>query len=186
MIVVGNGPSLKHIAAEFLQSRPTIVMNWLPRHRTDFVPTYWVCQDTICIPAIGFLNGETRRYRLSELPNLNRWPSEPIEQNTEWTTTTLFAAEMAMAMGASTILIVGFDCSMRDSPYMNHGEGVTAQPHFYDVKKPSFKHEKWNYQAGIFAQIAEDAGVRVLNLSDPTYCDTIPRSNLEDWYSSTV
>jgi len=75
---------------------------------------------------------------------------------------------------------------MRDSPYMNHGEGVTAQPHFYDVKQPSFKHEKWNYQAGVFAQIAEDAGVTVLNLSDPTYCDTMPRSNLEDWYSSTV
>lgn len=182
MIVVGNGPSLKTVAGAFLRSRPTIVMNWLPRWRTDFVPTYWVCQDTICLPAIGFLPDETLRYRLSSLPNLNRWPAEPIEQNTEWTTTTLLAAEMAMAMGASTILIVGFDCSMNDGVYQNRGEGITAQPHFYDVRKPEFKHEKWNYQAGVLGKIAEDAGVRVLNLSDPTYCDTMLRGQVEDWY----
>lgn len=183
--MVGNGPSLKGVAGAFLRSRPTIVMNWLPRWRKDFTPTYWVCQDTICIPAIGFLSDETMRYRLSSLPNLNRWPADPIVQNTEWTTTTLFAAEMAMWMGATTILIVGFDCSMNDGVYQNRGEGITAQPHFYDVKKPAFKHEKWNRQAGIFRQIAEDAGVRVLNLSDPTFCDTMERGLLSDWYSST-
>jgi hypothetical protein len=46
---------------------------------------------------------------------------------------------------------------------------------------PVIKHEKWNAEAGEFYKMATDLGVEVFNLSDPTFCDSVPREKIGYW-----
>jgi hypothetical protein len=178
IIVVGNGPSLNNVGAIFLNSRPTIALNWLPYHRKDFAPTYWTCQDDICQRASLYLPDSTIRLMPQWLVEWKKFPAERILAIQRWTTSILFGSELALRMKASKILWVGFDCSYRDAPYQNRGQGHTSQPHFYGLRMDAIKHEKWNVEAGEFHRLAGELGVEVLNLSDPTFCDTVPRAHV--------
>jgi len=104
------------------------------------------------------------------------------ENYVSYGTTTMAAIHLAWHMGTPNVLLVGFDCTRAKNP-MNRPakEGINGAPHFYDPNKEGIFHPNWNKQAGVMRIFCEENGSRLINLSNPTQCTTLPEEDWRDW-----
>jgi len=101
------------------------------------------------------------------------------------------AAWLASFLGYSTILLVGVDCSrgndgLTKSQRIKYGvdrEGRQLPPHFFGPKHPEVEcHTNWNKDWGsLNAALKLRGTAEIINLSDGTYCDTLPIKSWRDF-----
>jgi len=186
-IVIANGPSLKDVPNEFLESYITFGANkiWLK----EFVPTYYVATD-------NWMNQYTRQMRemrcreyfigptfhqhvggakvtdvvLRDTPE-SQW-QKPGVQN--WTV--IFTClKIAHVMGFETVLLVGLD----HTGSMTHFHPAYNQ---WGAKRTYL----WNKEgADNSFQIArdkyEESGSRIINLTPDSKCDIFEKQDIELW-----
>lgn len=96
-------------------------------------------------------------------------------------TTAIACAHHCWYMGASAVLLVGFDCTLGLVEY--EGEGLSKIPHFYDARNHKGEYaESWDKDFGSYATWASENGMEVVNLSVPTMSTTLIRSDLRGWW----
>jgi hypothetical protein len=203
LIVIGNGISLLNVPFGFLLSRPTFALNHFTAWTPWFRPSFWLSTDHI--PAKDMID------KLPGVPKfLSEWTIDIMESEglddpevmafrfldkvdgipyakgtapgSRYSTSILAASHIGVDMGFTTIFWVGFDCTRPTTIEPNPINGRSATPHFYDPIRPSMPAESWNRQAGAFVHWAQTRGVRVVNLSYPTDCTTVPRDHYSNYW----
>lgn len=200
MLVIANGSSLLDVPVSFLKKYPTIGMNhiaWYSPVLDGFMPDYWVALDIPPLENIPHLNGTTKllpHYLKDESEEdlsdavffkfPDRIPGLPYshEGYVSYGTTTIAAIHLAWYMGAPNVLVVGFDCTRAKNPQQRPAKaGINGAPHFYDPDNEWLFHPNWNKQAGYIREFCEENGSRIINLSNPTQCTTLPEEDWRDW-----
>jgi hypothetical protein len=89
-------------------------------------------------------------------------------------------------MGAKRFLFVGFDCSWVNNGTERVGDwddqpGVNLMPHFYNgclvPDNNVVRHDGYNEQAGFVRKYMEVFNKEIINMSEPTMCDTLIRGD---------
>lgn len=180
---------------------------WVPFIR----PTYWLVLDPLCFRAtkaishkntIKFVKGHQKEAFLSAL---KEWGIDDQEETTvfyqmrdkipnftfteEWglnySTSAIAAAHLAVYMGASKILLVGFDCTYGMALYDNFNDfdGRSKIPHFYDPRNHFCGYsEMWDSHFAYFRDWANEQGTEVINLSIPTESKYLEREDYTDYW----
>lgn len=207
IIIIGNGVGLLNIPMGFLLTRPTFALNhftmWVPWLKPD----YWLSTDEVpaqdmihALPGVpkfvaewthdilvaeGHDHPELVRFKFLQRVDGIPYVGGTLP-GTRYATSLLAASHLAVEMGFTRILWVGFDCTQPTMINPDAPKGISGTPHFYDPLKPSRPSETWNKQAGAFARWAESIGVEVVNLSYPTRCDTVRQLELSSfWHQMT-
>jgi hypothetical protein len=199
MLVIANGSSLLDVPISFLRKYPTIGMNhiaWYKPILEGFLPTYWVALDKVPLENLPYLSGVTKfipQYFEEDLGEteevvyfkfVERVAGMPYshEKFVDYGTTTLAAVHLAWYMGAPNILLVGFNCTRAKNPTRKPAiEGINGAPHFYDPHQEELFHPVWDKQAKAMRIYCENNGSRLINLSNPTQCTTLPEEDWRDW-----
>jgi hypothetical protein len=210
IIVVCNGPGLKNIPFAFLESRTNFVINffsgWVPFIRPD----YWVVLDPLCFRGAKYVNGTVKFIKGHQA---QEFEGECIKQGIEfdeenvcfyqmrdripnfvfteewgvkYSTSAIAASHLAKYMGASKVLLVGFDCTYGMGLYsdINNFEGVSRIPHFYDPRHHFTGYsEMWDVHFKDFSDWAITEGMEVVNLSIPTKSKLLPRADYRDFWT---
>lgn len=206
IIVVCNGPGLKNIPLAFLESRTNFAINFLP-HWLQFIRfDYWVALDQQCYEMVsrevltgvpkfikrdhekfaessGFmLDGLVVPFGLDDKIEGLGYGGDP--SYARYSTSAIAASHLAVKMGASKVLLVGFDCT-HDMHAVKRSEGRTGLPHIYDKEtadNPGKTHNSWSMQFGHFAEWAKTQGSMVINLSIPTTCGSLLLGDYRDFW----
>jgi hypothetical protein len=209
MIVVCNGPGLKNIPFAFIESRPHFVLNffaaWVPFLR----PTYWVVLDPLCFRAAEYVNGTVKFVKghqeeafLHEMSIQGMDPDQDQvvfyqmrdkipnfvwteEWGVKYSTSAIAASHLAVHMGASKVLLVGFNCTYGMGLYedLDNFKGISRIPHFYDPRNHfSGYSEMWDIHFAHFRDWAEEQGTEVVNLSIPTESQYLKRESYLDYW----
>lgn len=200
VLVIANGSSLLNVPVSFLRKYPTIGMNhiaWYNPVLDGFMPNYWVALDKTPLENMPHLNGVTKllphyleeetRWDLKDAVFFkfpDRIPGMPYshEGYVSYGTTTMAAIHLAWYMGAPNIILVGFNCTLAKNPaYRPAVAGINGSPHFYDPDQEELFHPNSNKQAGHMLDFCDKNGSRLINLSNPTQCTTLPEENWRDW-----
>lgn len=202
VIVVCNGPGLKNIPFGFIESRTNFAMNffshWVPWIRVD----YWLVLDPICFKAMVPAEGSIKFLKAHHQHLFDEYPDDDLvfysmrdripgftyteDWGTKYSTTAIAAAHLAKYMGASKVLLVGFDCTYGIGLYQNlpDFEGLSRIPHFYDPKNHFSGYSgMWDEHFRDFAAWAEEDGMEVVNLSTPTQSKYLKRGEYQDYWS---
>lgn len=86
----------------------------------------------------------------------------------------LRAIELAVKLGASTVLLLGYDCKAINGRVHHHPDHPAGR----NPSEPKFKI--WREQFRVKAPQFERAGVRVVNCSRDTALEAFPRARLAD------
>jgi hypothetical protein len=195
-IAIANGPSLKDVPNEFLESYVTFGVNkiWLK----EFAPTYYVATDNIMGQYLNpfmlrlkcreyFLNPKIRKHSSVGNPILHVTKDEgvvfsydPLKWVSNGSGTVMFTVlHIAYLMGFSTVLMVGLDHS--------------GNEHFhpsYDLFGMAGKTYTWvpknvdrGYQVCLDAYEAD--GRRIINLTPDSKCDVFEKQDIELWQTHT-
>lgn len=201
MIIICNGNGLKNIPFAFLESRPNFAINWFPYWTPWIRVDYWTMtddknQDMLVHETLkGIPKFLPEWIKLRKQLDQDAWSDEVKNEiifyqfydeirgfvnvkrghglGLRYGTSAIACCHLAHYMGASTVYLVGFDCTLGLLEY--EGEGLSKIPHFYD--KRNHKGEEavsWNNQMGSFADWAKEQGTEIINLSIPTMCDSVP------------
>jgi len=202
MLVIANGSSLLDVPVSFLRKYPSIGMNhiaWYSPLLDGFLPNYWVALDIPPLENIPHLNGVTKllpHYLEEEIEGdldngvffkfSDEIPGMPYSHRdggyVSYSTTTLGAIHLAWYMGAPNIIIVGFNCTLAKNPTFRPAiAGINGAPHFYDPDQEELFHPNWNKGAGLMLDFCEKNGSRLVNLSNPTQCTTLPEEDWREW-----
>ena len=190
-VAVGNGPSLNRMPREWMNGHALFVVNhwpWWTEQPFDFwVGLDWAHMEVAASirdrPAFmpgrywrKFEEGGLEHGHVHELLLRQRVGGVPWhpENGSSYSTTLLSAAQLAFEMGATTVVLAGFDCTW--APGKHVGNGVTGVPHWYDPKKKGGHMEMWDRQAGMLARHAASRGQRLVNVSNPTACTEVERA----------
>ena len=189
MICIGNGPSLLNVPTDFLGMYPSIGMNWVVHYNhliDDFVPNYWVALDggpLVEIPDIPTCFVRRKYSKSIKGDNLVFFDPQDLDgpDGLGHSTTMVAAVQIALYMGASDVLIVGFDCTKgyRGDALPEYGKNGTR--HFYDLENGSQTSVKWDKDVGKLASWAESTGRAVWNLSPFTMASRVPRAEVTEW-----
>lgn len=205
VIIVCNGDGLKNIPFAFIESRTNFVMNffchWVPWLKVD----YWLVLDPICFKGIQSADGATKFIKAHHQKHFTDCEDENIvfylmrdripgfrysdEWGLKYSTTAIAASHLAVHMGASKILLVGFDCTYGMGLYQNlpDFEGLSRIPHFYDRRKHFYGYSgMWDDHFRDFAKWAEEQGTEVVNLSIPTKSKHLKRGNYQDYWQPEI
>jgi hypothetical protein len=187
VICIGNGPSLESVSVEFLRSRPSFGLNFIVQHNEHldgFVPTYWVGLDFGGVEAIRGLPPAMPKFTSKDqypllkgkgIPTENVIPfeSRDLERPKKglfYGTSLIAAAHLAsILMGASRVLLVGFDCT-RGKRLIRYGNGMTTMPHFYDPMHRAQPTMSWCKEFRKLDIWLRRRGQKIVNLSHPTVC----------------
>lgn len=209
MIVVCNGPGLKNIPFAFLESRPNFVLNFFSAWVPFIQPTYWLVFDPLCFRGAEYVNGTTKfikghqeqafKFEMKELDlefdekntcfyqMRDRIPNFTFTEKwgVKYSTSAIGASHLAVHMGVSKVLLVGFDCTYGLGLYQNLADfkGISRIPHFYDPRKHfSGYSEMWDSHFAHFRDWAETQGTEVINLSVPTESKHLKREDYRDYW----
>ncbi len=190
VICIGNGPGLENISVDFLRSRPSFGLNYLPTYNgllDDFLPTYWVALDQTPVEVIPILPPEMPKFiptnKIRNLKGLIEKYSNIIGFEMSdmkhpggmgYGTTLLAAAHIAgVHMQAQRIFLVGFDCAKAARNKKPIVMGQTGCPHFYDPEHEAKKMNGWCNMFGIYDKWLRKRGQEIINLSHPTFCKSL-------------
>jgi hypothetical protein len=201
VICIGNGPSLENISLNFLKSRPSFGLNYLPTYSDEFLggfmPTYWIALDRVPMELIPELPPEMPKF----VPHrqLQTLEAEGVTQEQVsvmgfklgnmdhpggmgYGTTLLAAAHIASVhMLAKTVFLVGFDCAKAKVSKKPHNRGQTGCPHFYDPQHAPKPMGGWCNMFGILDRWLHKRGQKIINLSHPTFCKTLKQGYFWDY-----
>lgn len=199
VICIGNGPSLENVSVNFLRSRPSFGLNYLPTYNNlldGFLPTYWIALDRVPMEVIPTLPPEIPKFvpkrqadhivASEELnsPNVIPFSMGDMEHpgGMGYGTTLLAAAHIAGAhMKAKTIFLVGFDCAKAAMSRKPFKKGMTGCPHFYDPDHEPKAMGGWCNMFGIYDKWLRKHNQKIINLSNPTFCDSMERGFFLDY-----
>ena len=199
-IIIGNGPSLRDVPAEFLNQYPTIGSN---RVYLRYIPTYYAAINPLvisqywdeidAIPAVKFIRASLAKGGFFGIPlqSLREqvFSYEPLKMGVyEGFTVTFVSMQLAFWMGFETVLLVGVD-----HRYTYSGNASSEQiqdgddPNHFDPNY--FKGAKWHAPDLIRSEaayvMARDAfrthGRRIINLTDNTALDVFKKDNIKYW-----
>lgn len=202
MLIIGAGPSLRNIPPAFLESRRSVTVNLVPAWYPFLHFDYWVALDKHTVDpeiynAVPSLSERTfkfvpRRYRNWIEQKTDFWDESWVElrlpevpgvpwskdYGAAFSSSLPAGAELAILMGAQRVLVVGFDCTRRNSAVTHY-----QLPHFYGADLPGEYEESWDRQFGRLRDWADDQGVEILNLSEPTVSRYLRRAHWSDFWS---
>lgn len=192
VICIGNGPSLENISIDFLRSRPSFGLNYLPTYNNlldSFMPTYWLALDQKPMEIIPELPPELPKFVperkiqtlkakgvLEKHPNIIGFAMSNMKHpgGMGYGTSLLAAAHLAGAhMQAKRILLVGFDCAKALKNTKPQAPGQTGCPHFYDPEHEPKEMKGWCNMFGIYDKWLRKRGQEIINLSHPTFCKSL-------------
>ena len=207
IICIGAGPSLKNVPPAFLESRTNIAVNYVHHYYPWLRLDYWTALDPRSLNALIEMQST-----LKFIPE--RMRERAIEQNVveddlcffkidqeipgirhdringpNFKSTLILAAWLAWWMGASDILVVGFDCTNGPKgPGQSTAEdwGIIDGPHFYDPDKDGVYFEHWDKQFRAlyeFTVLPENRNVPIHNLSHPTMAKGLFQAHYSDYWS---
>jgi len=180
IIVIGNGPGLKNIPLAFLESRTNIVLNFFPLWMPFVHVNYWMACDPEVMDILERLPKALPKFAPKYLENKLRQDNRLDGINIfdfdkpfhTFTTSIVPACRLAAYMGASTVLVVGFDCTWA-TPKDVDDMGRSKIPHFYH-DNVGMAHQAWCEQMQVFSDWAWVNGIQLWNLSIPTKCGSLP------------
>ena len=210
IVCVGSGPSLMNIPPSFLMQRTNIGVNFLPWWMPFLELDYWIGLDSVPLENLRVprLRGvpklvatrqkeyvEKQGYPLDDVvwfemeEKIKGMPFRKGGGGIAYSTSLASAAHAADWMGAQTILLVGFDCTVGErnkdgvggvGPVT--GPGITRVPHFFDKAKAHGYKKKWEDQMlSLYAHFYKK-GVRMVNLSRPTAARRLPNEDWRDYW----
>lgn len=209
IIVVCNGPGLKNIPFAFLESRTNFVINFFAGWVPFIQPDYWVVLDPLCFKGAKYVNGTVKFVKTHQAEDFETICIEQFgefdKENTcfyqlmdripnfvftdkggvKYSTSAIAASHLAVEMGVSKVLLVGFDCTYGIGLYqdINDFMGVSRIPHFYDPRHHFTGYsEMWDEHFKDFADWAETQGTEVINLSIPTKSKLLNRADYRDFW----
>lgn len=204
VICIGNGPSLDGIPISFLRSRPSFGLNYLPAYSNlldGFMPTYWLALDRVPLEVIPSLSQQIpkfvphRQRKTIEAEGITAKYANIIGFNMSdmkhpggmgYGTSLLAAAHIAgVHMGASTILLVGFDCAKAKKSKKPHDTGKTGCPHFYDADHEPKEMNGWCNMFSILDKYLNKTGQGIINLSNPTFCKSLTQRSVLQYMEVT-
>ncbi|NOR90825.1 MAG: hypothetical protein GQ524_11305, partial [Anaerolineales bacterium] len=103
----------------------------------------------------------------------------------KYSTSAIAASHLAQHMGASKVLLVGFDCTYGMGLYsdIDNFKGISRIPHFYDPRKHFSGYSgMWDDHFKDFAEWSKEQGTEVLNLSIPTKSKHLERGDYRDYW----
>jgi len=200
VICIGNGPSLDNVSIDFLKSRPSFGLNYMPTYNSfldGFLPTYWIALDQIPTEVISSLPPEMPKFvpfrKISYLEANGIIPQYPNVVGFKmgdmrhpggmgYGTTLLAAAHIAGAhMQARRIFLVGFDCAKAAKSKKPYVAGKTGCPHFYDPEHEAKAMGGWCNMFGIYDKWLRKQGQEIINLSYPTFCKSLDQGFFLDY-----
>jgi hypothetical protein len=201
-IVIGNGPSLRNVPLDFLKRYASFGTNriyLLP----DFTATYYcsvnplvIEQSAAEINAYGaqakfIADSEAHRipgcYQLISTGN-RTFSYNPAAYIFEGHTVTYVCLQLAFHMGFDTVLLVGVDHKFKmDGPPNSETEWQGDDPNHFSPDY--FRGTRWNNPDLRNSEIAyklarkafEDAGRRIINLTDGSALDVFERGTVAEW-----
>lgn len=209
VIIVCNGPGLKNIPFAFLESRTNFVINFFSMWVPFIAPDYWLVLDPLCFKGAEYVNGTVKFVKAHQAEEFERICIENFDEfdgeNTcfyqmmdripnfifteksgvKYSTTAIAAAHIAVHMGASKIMLVGFDCTYGIGLYqdINDFKGISRIPHFYDPRHHFTGYSgMWDEHFGDFAKWAKERGTEVINLSIPTKSKMLEQGDYRDYW----
>jgi len=190
-IAIANGPSLKDVPNEFLESYVTFGVNkiWLKK----FTPTYYVaadpimgqyfrwmtdmkCQEYFLLPALCKHQAGTRPVNLVKKDEGLVFSYDPLRWISTGNGTVMFSVlHYAYLMGFSTVLLVGLD----------HTGCVHFHPSYEQYGMSGWIYH-WNPElVDRGFQVCRDAyeadGRRIINLTPDSKCDVFEKQDIELW-----
>ena len=206
-IVIGNGPSLKNVPLMFLGKFPTFGTNrvyLLPK----FTATYYTAVNPLVIRqsvkeinAYGAQAKFVREDEAGSFPGccpltttaLRTFSYNPAAYIFEGHTVTYVCLQLAFHMGFSTVLLVGVDHTykMDSSPNAETTWQGDDPNHF---TTDYFRGARWNnpdlrnseIAYGLARKAFEDAGRRIVNLTEGSRLDVFEKETIEEWTQKVI
>lgn len=209
IIVVCNGPGLKNIPFAFLESRTNFTINFFAYWVPFIKPDYWIVLDPLCYGAAEYVNGTVKFIKEHAAPEFkggcierfgefddkdtvfyqmrDRIPGFVFTEDwgLKYSTSAIAAAHLAQYMGASKVLLVGFDCTYGIGLYsdIDNFKGLSRIPHFYDHRHHFSGYSgMWDEHFRDFAEWSKEQGTEVLNLSIPTKSKYLERGDYREYW----
>jgi len=193
-IAIGNGPSLKDVPNEFLESYVTFGVNkiWLK----EFEPTYYAATDPIMSQYMRLMMGmKCREYFL--LPSICRnqpgpkainlvkgkgvvFSYDPLSWISNGNGSVMFTVlHIAYLMGFSTVLLVGLDHSGNEHFHPSYGlHGMTGWIYHWDPKRVDYGFQ-------VCRDAYEADGRQIINLTPGTKTDVFEKQDIGLWQTHT-
>ena len=198
ILCIGTGASLLNIPVDFLNSMSSIGINYLPYYSEligGFMPTYWIALDStppkVMLSRLPpemprFIPNRMEKRLLADNQDLTNAvlfeiAAMPRPDRAGYSTTMAAAIQLALYMGASDVLVAGFDCTRGHKSGALPEPGKTGTPHFYDPDQGRQYMPGWDKNIQQFAEWAEDMGRNVWNISKPTQAKLVPQSDYWEW-----
>ena len=190
-IAIANGPSLKDVPNEFLESYVTFGVNkiWLK----DFAPTYYAatdpimgqylywmmemkCREYFLLPGLAKHQPGTKGIRLVKKDEGLVFSYDPLRWISNGNGTVMFTAlHMAYLMGFSTVLMVGLDHSGNVHFHPKYGMwNMTGWIYHWDPERVDR-----GFQVCRDAYEADDR--RIINLTPGTLCNVFEKQEMDLW-----
>lgn len=195
-VVIGNGPSLKHVPNMWLDKYPTFGSN---RVYLKYTPTYYVCTNPLVLKqnksAIEMLDCE-KFTRSGFIDSGNPLNISPVKQFSfrphEWVyegyTVTFVSLQLAYYFGFKTVLLVGVDHRYDFTGKPNEKNTLSGDdPNHFDSNY--FKGQEWHnpdlFQSEVsygLALVAYTQNKRkIINLTPDSDLKVFDCGRLEDW-----
>lgn len=187
-VVAGNGKSLATVPDEFLKRYKTFGTN---RCYLRFVPDYYVCVNRLVLSQfrdeIDALKSKKYLMGTNLIKTLTPF-SKRLPEINEGYTVTYACLQIAYILGFETVLLVGVDHDYQFTGTPNQTLNMNGDdPNHFD---PSyFRGAKWQApdlkQSEKYYNIAravyEQAGRKIINLTEGTKLNIFERGNLAEW-----
>lgn len=201
-LIICNGPSLSTVPVEFLRKYPSIGTNGI--YLLPFQPDYYVAVNKYVLNQFEIENNVEgqkfiKRYYASRFSNAlplvssykdgSIFSKSPDKWVYEGGTVTYVALQIAFFMGFSTILLVGLDHYYQNSEGYPNQVRIMREDNSHFTKDYFKKGMVWNLP-DLFAsensyreaqRVYQEAGRRIINLSNPTAETIFEKGRLEDY-----
>ncbi len=195
-VIIGNGPSLKHVPNMWLDKYPSFGTNKI---YLKYIPSYYCCTNPLVLKqnksAIEMLDCDkfTRLGIIDSGYHLNidsrkEFSYHPDKYVYEGYTITFVALQLAYYFGFTNVLLVGVD-------HKYEYNGKPNEKHVMDKDDPNhfhpdyFKGQEWNnpdlFQSEISYTMAEIAYTKVhrkiINLTQDSELNVFQKGNIDEW-----
>lgn len=195
-VVIGNGPSLKHVPNMWLDKYLTFGSNKI---YLKYRPTYYVCTNPLVLkqnkPVIELLDCE-KFCRAGFIDSANPLNISPVKKFStrphDWVyegyTVTFVSLQLAYYFGFSTVLLVGVD-------HRYEYDGKPNEKHLMSKDDPNhfhpdyFKGQEWHnpdlaqseYSYNLAKAVYEKEHRRIINLTYNSALNVFEKDNIEKW-----
>lgn len=195
-VIIGNGPSLKHVPNSWLDKYPTFGANRIYR---KYTPTFYVCTNPLVIQqnkkeiekleCEKFIReGMLRDVHDIKLEGVRRFSYVPYSFLYEGYTVTFVSLQLAYYFGFTTVLLVGIDHDYifkgkpNEKSYMADDDPNHFDPGYFRGQywnNPDLARSEESYKLALSAY--QDDGRKIINLTHGTKLDVFEKDSFENW-----